>query len=207
MVRRSSSSRPISGSILPARALALRLTHHASSALSLPLGASSALLRLAAAFLARAAHRPYLLRAGALGDAVRDVVHRVVAGHVLLLQEIGGVAFALGEDRDEHVGAGHLLAARGLHVDHGALDDALEAGGRLRLLAVDVDEVRELGVDIFVQVGAQLVEIDVAGAHDRRRVLVVGQREEQMLQRREFLIALVGEAQRLVEGHFERAGK
>src|ERR1700686_2204845 len=66
-----------------------------------------------------------------LGDAVADVIDRVVAGHVLLLQEIGGVALALGEDRDQHIGAGHFLAARGLHVNDRALDDALEAGGGL----------------------------------------------------------------------------
>jgi hypothetical protein len=42
---------------------------------------------------------------------VADVVDRVVTGHLLFLQEIGGMAFALGEDRDEHVGAGNFLAA------------------------------------------------------------------------------------------------
>ena len=70
-------------------------------------------------------------RPGALGDAVRNVVHRVVARHVLLLQEEGGMALALGEDRDQHIGARHFLAARRLHMDDGALDDALEAGGGL----------------------------------------------------------------------------
>ncbi len=161
----------------------------------------------AARLLARTAHRTYLLRPRTLGDAVRDVVDRVVTRHVLLLQKVCSVAFALGKDRDEHVCAGHLFAAGGLHVDHGALDDALEAGGRLRLVAVDVDEVGELGVDIFVQVGAQLVDVDVAGAHDGRRVLVVGESEQEMLERGEFLVALVGQAQRLMESHFERAGK
>jgi hypothetical protein len=42
---------------------------------------------------------------------VTDVVDRIKAGHVLLLQEEGGVALALGEDGDEHVRAGHLLAS------------------------------------------------------------------------------------------------
>ena len=70
--------------------------------------AGRALVRL----LLGAARRAGLGQARALGDAVADVVDRVVAGHVLLLQEIGGVALALGEDRDQHVGAGHLLAAR-----------------------------------------------------------------------------------------------
>ena len=93
-------------------------------------------LRLVAAalgvrLLVGAAHRTRLRQARPLGDAVADVVDRVVAGHVLLLQEIGGVALALGEDRHQHVGAGDLLAAGRLHVDHGALDHALEAGGGL----------------------------------------------------------------------------
>ena len=117
------------------------------------------------------------------------------------------MAFALREDGDEHVRAGHLLAAGRLNVDDGALDDALEAGRRLGVLAVEADEVGELGIDIFGEVGLQLVEVDVAGAHDGRRVLVVDQREQQMLERGEFLVALVGEAERLVEGHFEGAGE
>src|SRR5262245_58064467 len=52
---------------------------------------------------------------------VTDVVDRVGAGHLLLLQEMGGGALVLGEDRDQEVGAGHLLASRGQHVDNGAL--------------------------------------------------------------------------------------
>jgi hypothetical protein len=40
------------------------------------------------------------------------IVHRVVARHLLLLQEIGGVALTLGEDRHQHIGAGDFLATR-----------------------------------------------------------------------------------------------
>src|SRR5881398_16664 len=47
------------------------------------------------------------------------------------LQEIGGMALALCENRDQHVGAGNLLAARGLDVNHRALDHALKARRRL----------------------------------------------------------------------------
>src|SRR6185437_4553961 len=39
---------------------------------------------------------------GPLGNAVADVVDRVVAGHVLLLQEIGGMALAFREDRNQN---------------------------------------------------------------------------------------------------------
>ena len=80
----------------------------------------AALLLLAALDRRRAPRRrrarARLGHAGPLGDAVADVVDRVEAGHVLLLQEEGGMALALGEDGDQHVGAGHLLAAGGLHM-------------------------------------------------------------------------------------------
>ncbi len=64
-----------------------------------------------------------------------DVIDRVVAGHLLLLQEIGGVAFAFGENRDQNIGAGHFFATGRLHMNDGALDHALESGGRLGVLA------------------------------------------------------------------------
>ena len=41
-----------------------------------------------------------------------------------------------------------------------------------------------------------MIEIDVAGAHDGGRVLVVDQREQQMLERRIFVVPLVGERER-----------
>ena len=136
---------------------------------------------------------------GALGDPVTDVLHRVEARHLLLLQEERGMALALGEDRDEHVGARHLLASRGLHVHDRAMDHALEAGRRLRFGAALVDEVAELGIEIVGDAGAKLVEIDVAGAHDGGRIAIVDQRGEQMLERREFMAALVGVLERAVQ--------
>jgi hypothetical protein len=58
---------------------------------------------------------------------VAEVGDRVEAGQILLLQEIDGIAFAFGEERDEDVGARHLILARRLDVQDRALDDALEA--------------------------------------------------------------------------------
>ena len=58
------------------------------------------------------------------------------------------MAFALGEDGDQHIGAGHLLAARGLHMNDGALDDALESGGRLGILALGGDHLADSSVSI-----------------------------------------------------------
>jgi hypothetical protein len=76
------------------------------------------------------------------------------------------VALALGEDRDQHVGAGHFLAARGLDMDHGALDDALEAGGRLGVAAAGTTRLSSSVVDDSRSGSRAAFEIDVAGAHD-----------------------------------------
>ena len=165
-------------------------------------------LAASASLLVDAAHRPRFRQARPLGDAVADVVDRVVAGHVLLLQEIGGVALALGEDRDQHVGAGHLLAAGRLHMDHGALDHALEAGGGLGILAAVGDQVVQFGFEIARRdCACSFSSVDVARAHHRGRVLVVDQREQQVLERRVFVVTLVGERQRPVERLLEAAGE
>jgi hypothetical protein len=55
--------------------------------------------------LLRPARGPRFTEPGPLRDAVADVVDGVVAGHLLLLQEVGRMAFPLGEDRDKHVRA------------------------------------------------------------------------------------------------------
>ena len=142
-----------------------------------------------------------------LGDAMADVIDRVVARHVLLLQEERGMAFAFGENRHQHIGARHLFAARRLDVNHRALHDALESGGRLGLLAGLDDQVFEFRIDILGQILAQDVEIDAAGAHHRGRVAVVDQRQQEMFQRRIFVPPLVGDGERPVQGLFQCARK
>ena len=115
------------------------------------------------------------------------------------------MALALGEDRDQHVGAGHLLAARRLHVDHGALDHALEAGGGLGVLAAVGDQVLKLGFEIGGEIALELFEVDVAGTHHRGRILVVDQREQQVLERGVFVVPFIGERQGPVERLLETA--
>ena len=58
-----------------------------------------------------AGNGPRLAALGRLGDAVRDVVDRVEAGHVLLLQEKDRMAFAFGEQRHQHVRTADFFAA------------------------------------------------------------------------------------------------
>ena len=90
-------------------------------------------------------------------------------------------------------------------MDDGALDDPLEAGGRLRILAFVGDQVGQLRVDIGDQTAPQHVEIDIAGAHDRGRVLVVDQGQQQMFERGVFVVPLIGERERPVKRFFETA--
>ena len=60
---------------------------------------------------------------------MRDEINRVITGHLLLLQEVGCMALALGENGDQDICAGDVFAARRLHMNDGTLDNALEARG------------------------------------------------------------------------------
>ncbi len=92
-------------------------------------------------------------------------------------------------------------------MEGGALHDALEAVGRLGLLLAVDDEVFEFGVQIMDDRLAQGVEIDAAGAHHRRGVDIVDQREQQMFKGRIFVMALVREREGLSERFLKRAGE
>ena len=158
-MRSTSASRPISGSIGPA-CLLVQVDAIGFERLGALLGGFLALF-----FLFGAAHGLLLRHAGPLGDAVADIAHRIEPRHVLFLQEIHRVAFALGEKRDEHIGAGHFVAAGILHMQHGALHHALEAGRGLGVLAVLDDQRDQFVVDIFEQRLAQGLDVDIAGFH------------------------------------------
>ena len=103
------------------------------------------------------------------------------------------MALALGKDRDEHIRAGHLFAVRRLHMDHRALDDALEGRRRLRVLVISGHQVIELAVDIIRQRTAQLFQIDVASTHDGTGVLIVDQGEQEMFERGVLVMAFIGQ--------------
>ena len=113
------------------------------------------------------------------------------------------MALPLGEHRDQHVGPGHLLPARRLHMDRRALQHPLEAGGGLGILRMVADQPLQLGLDIVGEVAAQLVDIDIAGAQHRDRILIVGQREQQMLQGGELVMTFVRQGQGAVKALFE----
>ena len=167
----------------------------------------AALLRLvgAALVLVRPLDSPGFRASRRLGDAVRDVVDRIEPGHVLFLQEINRVAFPLGEHRDQHIGTGHLLPAGGLDVDRGTLQNALKARRRLGVVLVGRNEVAEFVVDIGQHFAAQPFELDAAGAQHRDRVLILGQCQQQMLERGIFMPPVIRVGERPVKRFFEIA--
>src|SRR5215212_10742798 len=84
-------------------------------------------------------------------------------------------------------------------MDHRALNNALEPGGRLGVVAAIDNEIVEFTLDVAGQVAAQLVDIDAAGAHDGGGVLVVHQGQQQVLERRVLVMTLVCEGERAME--------
>ena len=194
--------RPISGSTLPARGLLVEvdgeLLERAFLLAALLLASFPRCLRAARGFGRRLA----------LADAVADVGHGIEAAHVLLLQEIDGVALALGEEGDEHVGAGHLVAAGRLDVQDRALDDALEAAGRSRVGGAVGDQSAPSSLSRYCFTRcAKLVAADAAGGHHLGRMLVVDQRDQKMFEGRILVPAAAGLRQRIVQGLFEFASE
>ena len=92
-------------------------------------------------------------------------------------------------------------------MDHGALDHALEPGGGLGILVALGHQVVELGLDVGDEAALELLEVDIAGAHHGGRVLILDQRQQEMFQRGVFVVALVRERERAVQGLLEAAGK
>ena len=135
-----------------------------------------------------------------LGDAVGDVVDDVEARHAALVEEIDGVRFLLAEHGHQHVGARDFLLARRLHVQDGALDDALEALRGLRIGIRVRGEARRVLGDEVGQHAAQLVEVDTARLQHFLRGRVVQHRQQQMLDGDELVLLLP----RLDEGHVQR---
>src|SRR6202007_2735235 len=96
------------------------------------------------------------------------------------------------EHRYENVCAGHLLTARGLDVNRRALQYALKARRWLCIVTVGGGEVAELVIDVVQDLAGQAIEIDAASAQHSDRVLILGQREQQMFERGIFVPALIG---------------
>ncbi len=85
-------------------------------------------------------------------------------------------------------------------MDDGALDHALESGRRLGVVIAVIDQVLQLALEIGGQTAPQLVQIYITCPHHRGGILVVDQRQQEMLQRGILVMALIGQRQCAVEG-------
>ncbi|MCP1544073.1 UNVERIFIED_ORG: hypothetical protein J2W74_001479 [Methylorubrum zatmanii] len=88
-------------------------------------------------------------------------------------------------------------------MDHRTLDHALEAGGRLGVLTPIARQIREFGVDVFDEIAAQYVGLDVTGSHHRGSILIIDESEQEVFEGRVFVAALSGQGQGAVEGLLE----
>ncbi len=138
-----------------------------------------------------------------LGDAVRQVVDDVEPGDVLLIQEIHRVRVFFAEDRDQYVGAGDFLLARGLHVVDRALQYPLEAQRGLRVAAVVFGQARHRGLNGLLQLAAQALGIGAAGFQHRLRRRIVEQGQQQVFDRHELMAGFPGALVALADGLLE----
>jgi molybdopterin converting factor small subunit len=91
-------------------------------------------------------------------DAVNYISHGIAKRPGL--SEAKPVALALGEDRHQHVGPGHLLPSGGLDVDHRALDHAAV----MRACNVDVDLLKR---NLVEYIDTELSNLTGDGRHSR----------------------------------------
>ena len=113
------------------------------------------------------------------GDAVRDKAHRIISRHVLLLQEVGGMALAFGENRDQNIRTGHFITAGNIDMLDRTLNNALESCGWLyTAICIHIDQRRQVFIDVFCQVQTELLQIDGASFHDLGCIWIVNQGEQ-----------------------------
>jgi hypothetical protein len=140
-----------------------------------------------------------------LAEAVRDEIHDVEARDVLSPEQVDGVALLLAEDRHQHVDDADFLLAARLHMEHRALQHALEAERRLHLAVLADGELRRVVGDVLAQLGGQPFELRAAAlerlAHARR----IEQAEQQVLDRQELVPLRPRLAERLVQTVFKFA--
>src|SRR5216684_8418368 len=68
-------------------------------------------------------------------------------------------------------------------MDRGALQNALEVRRWLGIVAVGGNKVGELVIDVVQNLATQRLELDTTGAQHGDSVLILGQRQQQMLER------------------------
>ena len=150
-----------------------------------------------------ALRRGGILFVGVFRNAVRNEIHHVQPADFLLLQQVHRLRFLFPEDRHQHVGAGHFLVAGGLHVQHRALQHALEPQGRLGLARVIGAQHRGVVADEGLQVTFQLVQMGAARPQYLGGRRIVQQRQQQMLHGHELMAPISRLAESKIDGKFQ----
>ena len=139
---------------------------------------------------------------------MRDVVDEVKPLDFLLAQEVGGVAVAFADDGNERVQAAHFFFAGVARVQHGALDHALEGGGRLGdTAAVFGGELRAVFAQVAVELFAQLGEVGAEAVQGVGNAALVQEREQQVFEGQEFVVGALGAVVGAVNGFFQGGGE
>ena len=140
---------------------------------------------------------------GDLREAVRDEIDHVEARDLGAIQQVHRVALLLAEDRDEHVGDADFFLARGLHVEHGALQDALEAQRGLHLAVFVIRQPRRGAVEVLVERVLEPGQVRAAGAQDLAHLGGVEDGQQQVLDREELMASFTRLGEGVVQTEFE----
>ena len=88
------------------------------------------------------------------------------------------MGLALGKEGDEGIGTCHFFAARRLHMNNGALNDAVEPCGRACFLKILNGEGGEVFVQIASDVSAERNNINIASRNNGSGILIIEQCEQ-----------------------------
>ena len=112
---------------------------------------------------------------------MRDEVEDVEPGDALRLEHLRGEGLRLLQQRGEQIARLHFALAGALHVEHGGLEHAAERQRLLGLALGAAAELLDVLLEIAIELGAQLAEIDTARGEDLLALDVVGEHVEQVL--------------------------
>ena len=132
-------------------------------------------------------------------DPVRQVAEHVEFVHSLAAEKIHSLRTLGLVEGGEHLAGVHFLAAGALGVELRVLHDALQHCRQHRLFVGVLGELLERLFQEVVELFLEHVDVPTAGADDVDDVVVVQQREKQMLERD----VLVPPPHRLGQGEFE----
>ena len=116
------------------------------------------------------------------------------------------MALLLAEDGDQHIADADLFLAARLHVEHRALQHALEAESRLNFALLAFLEARRRLIDVVPELLLQLREIGTTGPQHLAHLGRIENREQQMLDRQVLVTCFTRLMERIVETVFELVG-